>query len=237
MTLTAIRTAWLQQLEQHRAIAVIRASTPHGAYQMASTVASAGMELIEITWTTPQASEIVAQLRSKFPHHRIGAGTILSSKDLHQAATAGAQFVFTPHTDRMLIQSSSHYRIPIVPGALSPSEVVAAWHAGAASVKVFPVEAVGGASYIRALQGPLGHISLVPSGGVTLGSVGPLLQAGAAAIGLSTALFPKSAIKAGAWGEVMALAQQLTEQIRPFRTSEALTEQAARAAGENSRVV
>ncbi|MGB3615827.1 MAG: bifunctional 4-hydroxy-2-oxoglutarate aldolase/2-dehydro-3-deoxy-phosphogluconate aldolase [Elainellaceae cyanobacterium] len=227
MTLTALRTAWLQQLEKHRAIAVIRAATPAVAYRMASTVAASGMQLIEITWTTPQASQIVAQLRADFPHHCIGAGTILSIESLQQAAEAGAQFIFSPHMDTTLIQASSQYQIPMVPGALSPSEIVAAWRAGAASVKVFPVGAVGGAAYIEALRGPLGHIPLVPSGGVTADGAAAFLKAGAAAIGLSTALFPQAALETESWGEVVQRVLQLSEQIEPLCVSAVPTKQAA----------
>ncbi len=211
MDLTAIRETWLLQLRRHRAIAVIRAATPDLGYAMAIAVAAGGMRLIEVAWTTPQAARLIAQLRAELPHCQIGVGTILSIEALRQAVDAGAQFVFSPHTNVSLMQAARQR--PVIPGALSPSEVVAAWNAGAASVKVFPVTAVGGVAYIRALQGPLGHIPLVPTGGIALAAAPFYLEAGAIAVGLSTALFPKSALRTGAWEEITQQAQALTDKI------------------------
>ena len=132
---------------------------------MAQAVAAGGMRLIEITWNSERAADLISQLQSELPNCVIGSGTLLTLEDLQGAIAAGAQFCFTPHTNLTLIQAAAKRQMPIIPGALSPTEIVTAWQAGAPCVKVFPVGAVGGAGYIRSLQGPLGQIPLIPTGG------------------------------------------------------------------------
>jgi 2-dehydro-3-deoxyphosphogluconate aldolase/(4S)-4-hydroxy-2-oxoglutarate aldolase len=160
------------------------------------------MRLIEITWNSDQAAALISQLRADLPECLIGAGTLLSIEDVNQAIAAGAEFLFTPHTQPLLIEMAQSQGIPIVPGALSPTEIVAAWQAGATCVKVFPIQSVGGANYIQSLQGPLSHIPLIPTGGLTLANARDFIQAGAIAVGLSGDLFPPEAIVAGNWDTI-----------------------------------
>ncbi|HEY9596071.1 MAG TPA: keto-deoxy-phosphogluconate aldolase, partial [Cyanophyceae cyanobacterium] len=126
--------SWLTLLQQHRAIAVIRASQLSLGRQMALAVAAGGMPLIEITWNSDRASELIGKLRLELPHCTIGTGTLLNHEQLRQAIDAGAEFLFTPHTDISLIQAAVEAGVPIVPGALSPTEIVTAWSAGASCV-------------------------------------------------------------------------------------------------------
>ncbi len=207
---------WLQQLQQHRAIAVIRTPRFTLGQQMAKAMATGGVRLIEVTWNSDRPEALIAQLRSELPECWIGAGTLLTLDDLQQAIAAGAQFLFSPHGDRALIRRAAERGVPFVPGALSPSEIVAAWQAGASSVKVFPVQAMGGECYIRSLQGPLGQIPLIPTGGVTLANATAFLQAGAIAVGLASQLFPKAAIQSGNWDAIAQQAQTLVQQLAPF---------------------
>lgn len=204
---------WLSTLKTERAIAVIRAPTFELGQQMAWAVATGGMKLIEITWNSDRAPELIAALRSELPDCLIGTGTLLNRQDLQAAIAVGAQFLFTPHVDFGLIQLAGQQGVPIVPGALSPTEIVTAWQAGATSVKVFPVEAVGGASYIRNLQGPLGQIPLIPTGGVTIDNAKDFLAAGAIAVGLSGNLFPATAVQAGDWQAIAHQAKILRQQV------------------------
>jgi 2-dehydro-3-deoxyphosphogluconate aldolase / (4S)-4-hydroxy-2-oxoglutarate aldolase len=206
------REVWLQQLQQQRAIAVIRASTFELGWQMANAVAAGGIHFIEITWNSEQPTKLIRELRSHLPHCQIGAGTLLSSDHMQAAIEAGAQFLFTPHVNAELIQQAVTQELPIIPGALSPTEIVTAWQAGATCVKVFPIQVMGGAAYLECLQGPLGHIPLIPTGGVTLENAVTLLQAGAIAIGLSSSLFPKALLQAGEW-------QAISERTQAFLTS------------------
>lgn len=205
--------SWLTLLRQHRSIAVIRASQLSLGRQMAQAVAAGEMPLIEITWNTDRAPELISQLRLELPHCTIGTGTLLNLVQLQQAIDAGAQFLFTPHVDPALIAAAVDAGVPMVPGALSPTEIVTAWNAGASCVKVFPIEAVGGASYIKSLQGPLGQIPLIPTGGVTLENAKTFIAAGAIAVGLSGDLFPKGLIAAGDWEAIAQRAKTLQQQL------------------------
>jgi 2-dehydro-3-deoxyphosphogluconate aldolase/(4S)-4-hydroxy-2-oxoglutarate aldolase len=180
---------------------------------MAKAVAAGGMELIEITWNSDRPAELISQLRSELPACTIGTGTILTLDQLQQAIASGAQFLFTPHVDPVLIQAAVDRGIPIVPGALSPTEIVMAWKAGASCVKVFPVQALGGVSYIKSLQAPLGNIPLIPTGGVTLENAREFIEAGAIAVGLSSQLFAKEFVKAGNWEAIALQAQTLISDL------------------------
>lgn len=204
---------WLKLLQQHRIIAVIRTSHFSLGQQMAQAMAVSGIPLIEITWNSADAPKLISQLRQELPQCTIGTGTILNQEQLEQAIDAGVQFIFTPHVEPALIASAVAVDIPIVPGALSPTEIVTAWQAGASAVKVFPIQAVGGANYIKALQGPLGQIPLIPTGGVTLENAQEFLTAGAIAVGLSGELFPKSLINTGDWKEIAIRAKNLREKL------------------------
>lgn len=204
---------WLKLLQQQRAIAVIRVSERSLGRQMADAVASGGIKLIEITWNSDGAAELISTLRSELPMCTIGSGTLLTLADMQQALAAGAQFLFTPHLDRAMIEKAVSLNVPIVPGALSPTEIVTAHQAGASCVKVFPIEAVGGANYIKNLQGPLGNIPLIPTGGVTLANAEEFLTAGAIAIGLSGSLFPRNLVLEKNWSAISHLARQLCKVI------------------------
>jgi 2-dehydro-3-deoxyphosphogluconate aldolase / (4S)-4-hydroxy-2-oxoglutarate aldolase len=205
---------WLSVLKKQRAIAVIRSSQMSLAYQMAVSVAAGGMQLIEITWNTQNAAQLIAQLRSELPNCWIGTGTIVTLPELETAIAAGAQFIFTPHVNLHLIEKAVSARIPIIPGALSPTEIVTAWQAGASCVKVFPIQAVGGASYIKSLQGPLGDIPLIPTGGVTIANAVDFIQAGAIAVGLAGDLFPSEAIDRDRWSEITQKAQLMRLKLQ-----------------------
>jgi 2-dehydro-3-deoxyphosphogluconate aldolase / (4S)-4-hydroxy-2-oxoglutarate aldolase len=205
--------SWLTLLKKHRAIAVIRSSEKELAWQMASSVAAGGMQFIEITWNTHKAAELIAELRSEFPNFSIGTGTLLNLEQLQRAIDCGAQFMFTPHTDLAMIKAAVDAGVPIVPGAFSPTEILTAWQAGATCVKVFPISALGGAAYLKSLQGPLGHIPLIPTGGVTLENAKLFIDAGAIAVGLAGDLFPKDLVENRDWEAIVQIARNLTRNL------------------------
>ena len=211
--------SWLKLLQQVRAIAVIRAAKIHQGYEMAKAMAAGGLPLIEITWNSDRAADLIGQLRSELPHCTIGTGTLLTLDQLEQAISAGAQFLFTPHVDSVMIQAAVARNVPIIPGALSPTEIVTAWLSGASCVKVFPVQAVGGASYIKSLQGPLGNIPLIPTGGVTLENAKDFIAAGAIAVGLSGQLFPPHLLATGNWEAIAQIAENLVQQLATVKIS------------------
>lgn len=190
---------WLDLLRQHRAIAVIRTDDFQHGLKMAEAVEKSGMRLLEVTWNSDRPGELINTLRNRFPHCTVGVGTVLSRQALQEAIQAGAQFAFSPHTDPQLIEFSAAQDFPLTAGALSPSEILTAWQAGAASVKVFPAQSVGGAQYVKNLQGPLGHIPLIPTGGISCEAAPNYLQAGAIAVGLAGCLFSKPLIQREDW--------------------------------------
>lgn len=205
-----VRADWLALLARHRAIAIIRASSVDVGLAMAKAAAAGGFSLIEVAWNNnAQPAEMMAIIRQTLSECVVGAGTVLTKEDLQGAIAAGAQFCFTPHTDPALIQIATDFRIPMIAGAMTPTEILVAWRAGAASVKVFPISALGSAQYIRSVLGPLGPIALVPTGGVTSESAPDLMAAGAVAVGLSTALFPKAEVEKEDWAAIEARSRYL----------------------------
>ena len=204
---------WLKLLRSERAIAVIRAPEMELGRQMALAVAAGGIKLIEITWNSDRAGELIGNLRAELPDCRIGSGTLLDVLQLREAIAAGAQFLFTPHVNPVLIDAAVEAFVPIIPGAMSPTEIVTAHQAGASCVKVFPISAVGGISYIKSLQGPLGQIPLIPTGGVTLENAKEFIKAGAIAVGLAGELFPQKLVQLGDWESIRYKAHRLRENL------------------------
>lgn len=205
---------WLRLLRQHKAIAVIRHPEMSIALAMAHAVAAGGIKLIEITWNSDRPSELIAKLRVDLPDCIIGAGTILNLQQLQKAISAGAQFIFSPHFERDLLEASVYrYQIPFVPGVFSPTEIVNAWNSGAKTVKVFPIKALGGADYIKCLQAPLNQIYLIPTGGVTIDNAKAMLDAGAIAVGVSGDLFLPELIAAQNWSEITNRTRILTTNL------------------------
>lgn len=177
---------------------------------MAKAAAAGGFRLVEVAWnnnTDPE--QMVAAVQAALPECIVGVGSVLSPSDLQAASTASAKFCFTPHTDPALIARANDCCIPMIAGAMTPTEIMSAWQAGAAGVKVFPISALGDAAYIRSLLGPLGPLPLVPTGGVTSESAPELIRAGAVAVGLSTALFPKAEVDKGDWEAIEARSRYL----------------------------
>ena len=204
---------WLQSLEAHRAIAVLRTPDLELGWTLAQAAIAGGMGIIEITWNSAEPAKLIAQLRETFPHCLIGTGTVLTLVELENAIACGSQFCFTPHVNADLIKKANQAEIPIIPGALTPTEIVTAWQLGANAVKVFPVQSLGGAEYIKSLQGPLGHIPLIPTGGVTLENALSFIQSGAIAIGLSGELFPTNLIQSEDWAGVQKRVESLQEKL------------------------
>lgn len=195
---------WLHHLSQQRAIAVVRASQPEVALALAEVAIAAGWQNLEITATTPEFATIIAQVRQQHAHGWIGVGTVLDAATAHRAIDAGAQFLFSPYCLADVMAVARQRSIPVVPGALTPQEIGTAWQMGATAVKVFPVQSVGGPQYLQALRGPLGHIPLIPTGGVTLANAREFWEAGAVAVGLASDLFPHHWVESRDWEAIAA---------------------------------
>ena len=208
------RATWLAALRKHRAIAILRATSLETGIQMAQAVVQGGFRLLEVTWTSDRPGDLVNQLRTTLPEDcLVGGGTLLSIPDLQDAIAAGIQFSFMPHTETALMQLGQHHGIPMVPGALTPTEIMAAWQLGAMGVKVFPCQALGGPAYIRHLQGPLAHIPLIPTGGITLTDGRTYLEQGAIAIGVASSLFPQALLQREDWPAVAARSRQFLASL------------------------
>lgn len=211
-----IRIYWQKLLFCHRLIAVIRSPQLEIGLAMAHAVAEGGIKIIEIAWNSDRPEKLVSLLRRELPDCIIGVGTILDNQQLQKAIASGTQFIFCPHLNPSLLTTAvEEYHIPLIPGALSPTEIVTAWQLGASAVKVFPIQAIGGAKYIKSLQGPLGHISLIPTGGITLENALEMLSAGAIAVGLSSQLFPQSLVQAEDWQAIAGRAEALLTSLKP----------------------
>lgn len=163
----------------------------------------AGLQAIEVTMNTFGAEKIVAANRNRVPAGKfLGMGTIRNLAEAEKAYEAGAMFFVTPNLDPAVIRFAGERSIPVISGALTPTEVYRAWKEGASMVKIFPCRAFGGPQYIRELRGPFDQVPLVAVGGVTVDNLNEYLQAGAAAVGIGLSLFGGEAIKAGDWETV-----------------------------------
>ncbi|MEM7796587.1 MAG: bifunctional 4-hydroxy-2-oxoglutarate aldolase/2-dehydro-3-deoxy-phosphogluconate aldolase [Cyanobacteria bacterium P01_C01_bin.118] len=204
---------WLKTLQTHRVIAVIRATTVESGLNMAIAAAAGGIHLLEVTWNSYQPVALLQAIQKAVPHCTVGVGTILTEEELRIAIATGAQFCFSPHTSLTLLNHGRTVHIPTVAGAMTPTEILTAWQAGATSVKIFPIKALKGATYLQCLQGPMGHIPLIPSGGVTTKNAVDLLTAGATAVGISSGLFIDEYVRHQNWQAIETQALQLNQTI------------------------
>ncbi|NMG57533.1 bifunctional 4-hydroxy-2-oxoglutarate aldolase/2-dehydro-3-deoxy-phosphogluconate aldolase [Geitlerinema sp. P-1104] len=202
---------WLEGLKQKPVIAVIRAPSLRLGERMAAAAIAGGLSYIEVTWTSDRPTSLIQRLRERFPHCQIGAGTLMTVQELQEAIAAGAQFLFSPYYQSTLLDQAIAAGVPMIPGALTPTEIIQAWQAGATAVKVFPISVMGGVQYLRSLQVPLRGIPLIPTGGVTWETAPAFFEAGAMAVGVSTALFSPSDITREDWSSVEARSQQWQE--------------------------
>jgi len=165
-------------------IPVIRAPSADAALAAVEAIRAGGIDIIELTMTVPSAVKVIERVVERHGDTVVvGAGTVLDAETARACILAGAAFVVSPIVDAPTIRVCRTYGIPVMPGGLTPTEIVEAWRAGADLVKVFPCGSLGGASYIKALRAPLPQIELVPTGGVTLATVGDFIAAGAYAMG------------------------------------------------------
>jgi 2-dehydro-3-deoxyphosphogluconate aldolase / (4S)-4-hydroxy-2-oxoglutarate aldolase len=211
-------SSWLSLLQQHRVIAVIRADRASVAREMALAAAAGGIKLMEITWSTDKAESLIPKLQQELPDCKIGTGTVLNLEMADRAIACGCKFLFTPHTDPVLIEMGQEMNIPIIAGALTPTEIVMAWQAGASAVKVFPVKLMGGTDYLKCLQPVLKDIPLIPTGGVNLSNAAQFIEAGAIAVGISSQLFLPEAIAQDDWSSIIAKTQTLIQSLQPYQT-------------------
>jgi 2-dehydro-3-deoxyphosphogluconate aldolase/(4S)-4-hydroxy-2-oxoglutarate aldolase len=175
---------------------------------------------IEITFTVPKADKVIEAVCNKLGDSVIvGAGTVLDTETARIAINAGAKFVVSPAIHLPTIEYCKQKNVPVMPGALTPTEIVTAWQAGADVVKIFPSIEATGPQYLKALRGPLPHVLMMPTGGVTLASAAEFLKAGACALGVGSALADPKAIAERKFGEITTLAKKYVEIVKQTRAA------------------
>ncbi len=181
-------------IAKNRVIGVIRAKDASEAIWAAETTLAGGLPLVEITLTTPGAYEAITRLREN-PELTVGAGTVLDEAMARQAIKAGAQFLVSPHTDPAIIRLCRDWGVLVVAGAATPSEALNASRLGAEIVKIFPAESLGGPRFLKLLLDPLPWLKLMPTGGVSLDTLGAYFEAGAHAVGVASVLYEKETMR------------------------------------------
>lgn len=207
----------IDQIFETGLVSILRAPSSEGLLGVAEALLAGGVNVIEVTFTVPGAHRVVEQVADRLGDKIVlGAGSILDTETARIAMLAGAQFIVSPTVNLEVIQMCRRYGVPVMPGAMTPTEVLTAWEAGADVVKVFPSE-VTGPAHIKAIRGPLPQIPLMPTGGVNLNTVADFLRAGSAALGAGGALAPAKAIAAGDVATIENNARQFIEVIRKTR--------------------
>ncbi len=206
------------RLEELGLVPVVRAPSAGLAIRAARALREGGIDVLEITMTVPNALEVMRELtRTLGDRAIIGAGTVLDEFSARACIEAGAEFVVSPGLDLETVRAAHALGKPVIPGALTPTEVICAWRAGADMVKVFPCSAMGGAKYIRSLRAPLPGIKLMPTGGVSLATIKEFVQAGAVALGVGSELVDKSALETGDEQVLIERARKYLAEIRAAR--------------------
>ncbi|MDP6442294.1 MAG: bifunctional 4-hydroxy-2-oxoglutarate aldolase/2-dehydro-3-deoxy-phosphogluconate aldolase [Pirellulaceae bacterium] len=208
----------LQRVFSSGIVAVIRADSGEKLADVAEALLAGGVDCMEVTFTVPQAVRVLEQVADRVGQRALlGAGTVLDPETARIAILSGAEFIVSPSTHTGVIELCRRYDKAIMPGALTPTEVVTAWQAGADIVKVFPSDLTG-PSYLKALHGPLPQVRLMPTGGVDLNTAADFLRAGACALGIGGALVEKQAVADGDMKRIETLAKRYVQIVQETRS-------------------
>jgi 2-dehydro-3-deoxyphosphogluconate aldolase/(4S)-4-hydroxy-2-oxoglutarate aldolase len=195
----------------------VRVASRDLALFAAETVYAAGIPIVEITLTVPGALEVIGDLAKRFPDMAVGAGTVLDEESARRCVDAGARFLTSPGLVRKVVAYAKLTNVAVLPGALTPSEVIAAWKAGGDFVKLFPTVHMGGSQYVRALRVPLPQVPLIATGGVNQLTASEFILAGATAIGLGGELLPTEALHFRQENRIHELARRFLSMIKEAR--------------------
>ena len=204
------------EIERVGVLPVIRADSRDEARAAIEAVRAGGISIIEVTMTVPGAVELIRELSDR-EDLLVGAGTVLDPETAAECVDAGAGFIISPALNLDTIAFCREHKVVVMPGALTPTEVVTAWNAGADFVKVFPAGAMGGANYLRSLKAPLPHIKFIPTGGVSMATAADFIKAGASAIGVGADLVDLKAIREGRGHEITENARKYLETVSVAR--------------------
>jgi 2-dehydro-3-deoxyphosphogluconate aldolase/(4S)-4-hydroxy-2-oxoglutarate aldolase len=204
----------LTRIREIGIIPAVRLSSAEDALFAAEAVASGGIPIVEVTMTVPGALKAIEELTRQSPEIIVGAGTLFDVEMAHRCLDAGAAFLTSPGFDPEIVEFGLKRGVAVIPGALTPTEVVTAWKAGSDFVKVFPCSLVGGPKYITALRGPFPQIPLIAAGGVTQQTVADFVVAGAAAVGIGANLIQPDAIHAREPDWIRLLARRFVKLVK-----------------------
>lgn len=208
----------VREIEASGVIAIVRFDRSEDLVQVARAVRAGGVRAIEFTMTTPNALDIIEQSAREFGQDvLLGAGTVLDPETARAAILAGAQFIVAPTLNPQVIETCRRYSKAVIPGAFTPTEILAAWECGADFVKVFPAE-FGGPEYLKAVLAPLPQVKLIPVGGVSLENTGAFIKAGASAVAVGGNLVKKSAIAAKRFDDLTELARLYVQAVAGARS-------------------
>ena len=203
-------------------VPIVRATSATQARQAAEAVCAGGIPIVEVTMTVPGAIDLIKELiKSLGTEVLVGAGTVLDAETAQRCIDAGAEFIVSPGFDPETVALAKRLGKPMMAGALTPTEVIAAWRAGSDFVKIFPCGTVGGPKYIKALKAPLPQIPMIPTGGVNLNTAAEFIQAGADALGIGGELVLPSALKSGDMRMITETARQFLAIVRDARAAKA----------------
>ena len=205
------------RIQQVAIIPAIRALSGDDAHFAAEAVAHGGIPIVEITMTVPRAVELIAHLVRTDPEVVVGAGTVLDTRTARQCVDAGASFITAPSFNPAVVEFAAKENVLVLPGALTPTEVVTAWSAGADFIKVFPCAQVGGDKYIKALHTSLPQVRLIAAGGVNQQTAGNFILSGATAIGVGAELIPTEAIERRQSERIRELARRFQKLVKDAR--------------------
>jgi len=198
-------------------IAIIRAKTSGDLIEAAEAIKAGGLNVIEVTMTTPDALNVIARASEHFGDEvLIGAGTVLDTETARAVILAGAQFIVSPTLNLKTIELCRRYSRTVVPGCFTPTEILTAWEVGADFVKVFPAD-VGGPAYIKAVLAPLPQVALIPTGGVTVETTGPFLKAGAAAVAAGSSLVSQKILDEKNFSLLTERARSMRDEVLKVR--------------------
>lgn len=204
-------------IEEIGIIPGLRMFTAEEARFAAETVAAAGIPIVEVTMTVPGALDVIADLAQQSPHVVVGAGTIFDVDTARQCLDAGAAFLTSTGLNLEMVEYAVKRGVTVLPGALTPSEVMAAWKAGADYVKIFPCAQVGGPAYIKALKAPFQHVPLIAAGGVNQQTAVDFIRAGAVALGVGKNLIPLEAVQRRQAHRINELAHRFLSMVKTAR--------------------
>jgi 2-dehydro-3-deoxyphosphogluconate aldolase/(4S)-4-hydroxy-2-oxoglutarate aldolase len=200
-------------IEQDGVIAVVRLNDLSQAVPLTEALVTGGVRAVEFTFTNPTAAEAIAAASAALgPRALIGAGSVLDAETARVAILAGARFVVTPTVSPATIEICNRYGVATTIGALTPTEILTAWQAGATYVKVFPAN-LGGPRYLRDVLGPLPQLKLIPTGGVDADNAGEFIRAGAVAVALGSNLVDGRSVATSAWETITARAQAIVDAV------------------------